>query len=131
VLAANGCRLGGNLDVWMARLQPRSCGFGGREPEGTGLAHQAKQCTGGSDGDRSVGCILPAGALVIAARPLFRVAGRSRRAAYRSTRQRKLSAEQVQAIWAEAGGRSLRELAADFGVSHETIRTVVRQGGSV
>jgi uncharacterized protein YidB (DUF937 family) len=55
------------------------------------------------------------------------VAGRSKRATYRSPRQRKLSAEQVEAIRTEAGNRTLRELAAEFGVSHETIRTVLRQ----
>jgi hypothetical protein len=85
---------------------------------------------GGSDGDRSAGCILPVGALVIAVRPPLRVAGRSKRAAYRSPRQRKLSAEQVERLRAEAGNRTLRELAAAFGVSHETIRTVLRQAGS-
>jgi hypothetical protein len=81
---------------------------------------------GGSDGDRSVGCILPIGALLIAVRPPLRVAGRSKRATYRSPRQRKLSTEQVEVIRADAGNRTLRELAAEFGVSHETIRTVLR-----
>ena len=81
---------------------------------------------GGSDGDRSVGCILPAGALLIANWPPLRVAGRSKRATYRSPRRRKLSAEQVEAIRAEAGNRTLRELAAEFEVSHETIRKALR-----
>jgi hypothetical protein len=41
-------------------------------------------------------------------------------------RARKLTAQQEAAIRALAGSRSLRSLAADFGVSCETIRAVVR-----
>jgi hypothetical protein len=78
-------------------------------------------------GDRSVGCILPVGALLIAVRPPLRVAGRTKRATYRTPRQRKLSPEQVEAIGAEAGNCTLREFAAEFGVSHETIRAVLRR----
>jgi DeoR/GlpR family transcriptional regulator of sugar metabolism len=37
-----------------------------------------------------------------------------------------LTAAQVEAIQAEAGNHTLRELAAEFGVSHETVRTVLR-----
>ena len=33
---------------------------------------------------------------------------------------------QVEAVQAEAGNRTVRELAAEFGVSHETIRTALR-----
>jgi hypothetical protein len=40
---------------------------------------------------------------------------------------RKLTAEQEAAIRSLVGTESLRSLAADFGVSHETIRAVVRQ----
>src|SRR4051812_8134224 len=43
------------------------------------------------------------------------------------TRARKLTSEQESAVRALAGSKSLRSLAADFGVSHETIRAVVRQ----
>jgi hypothetical protein len=91
------------------------------------FGHHLKICTGGSDGDRSVGCILPIGAFLIAALPPLRVVGRSKRATYRSPRQRKLSADQVEAIRAEAGNSTLRQLAAEFEVSHETIRTVLRK----
>jgi len=42
-------------------------------------------------------------------------------------RARTLTAEQEVAIRALAGTKSLRSLAADYGVSHETIRAVVRQ----
>jgi hypothetical protein len=50
----------------------------------------------------------------------------SSRSRYRA-RARKLTLEQESAIPALAGTRSLRSLAADFEVSHETIRAVVRQ----
>ena len=63
----------------------------------------------------------------IAAVPPRRVSGRSKRASYHAPRRRKLSPEQEAAIRSEAGNRTLRELAAAFGVSHETIRTVLRQ----
>ncbi len=42
-------------------------------------------------------------------------------------RARRLTVEQESAIRSLAGTRSLRSLAVDFGVSHETIRAVVRQ----
>jgi hypothetical protein len=45
--------------------------------------------------------------------------------------QRTLTVEQEAAIRAGAGNRTLRSLAAEFGVSHETIRTVLLQQGSV
>lgn len=55
------------------------------------------------------------------------VSGRSKRTAYHAPRQRKLSPEQQAIIRSEAGNRTLRELAAAFGVSHETIRMVLRR----
>jgi hypothetical protein len=42
-------------------------------------------------------------------------------------RARRLTREQELAICALAATKSLRALAADFGVSHETIRTVICQ----
>jgi hypothetical protein len=36
----------------------------------------------------------------------------------------------VEAIRADAGNRTLRELAAAFGVSHETIRATLRTAGT-
>ena len=59
--------------------------------------------------------------------PPRRVSGRSKRTSYHAPRRRKLSLEQEAAIRSEAGNRTLRELAGTFGVSHETIRSVVRQ----
>jgi predicted transcriptional regulator len=54
------------------------------------------------------------------------MSGRSKRASYHCSRRRKLSSEQEAAIRSEAGNRTL-QLAAAFGVSHETIRRVLRQ----
>jgi FixJ family two-component response regulator len=45
-------------------------------------------------------------------------------------RPRKLTTDQESAIRALAATKSLRSLAADFGVSHETIRTVLRKAGT-
>lgn len=92
-----------------------------------GRAHSITTCTGGSDADRFRGCILPLDALVFAEPPPRRPVGRSRRDAYRQPRKRKLMPEQQERILAGAGSRSLRELAAEFGVSHEAIRAVRRE----
>ena len=69
---------------------------------------------------------VPCGSVVIAEAPPRRVSGPSKRAAYHAPRRRKLSPEQEAAIWANAGTRSLRELAAEFGISHETVRAVLK-----
>ena len=69
---------------------------------------------------------LPSGMVVIAAAPPRRVSGRSKRASYQGPRRRKLTADQEAGIRAAAGNRSLRSLAADVGVSHETVRAVLR-----
>ena len=79
-----------------------------------------------SDGGRFRGCILPADALVVALPAARRRVGKSRRDAYHEPRWRKLSHEQAAAIRRTPGNRSLRELAAEFGVSHETVRAVLR-----
>ena len=71
-------------------------------------------------------CNLPPGAMVFADAPPRRVAGYSRRPSYRAARRRKLSPEQEAAVRAQAGKRTLRELADEFGVSHETVRSIVR-----
>ena len=64
----------------------------------------------------------------IAVVPPRRVSGRTKRASCQLPRKRKLSSEQVGAIRAYAATKSLRSLAADFGVSHETVRSVIRNG---
>ncbi|MDP9363299.1 MAG: GntR family transcriptional regulator [Chloroflexota bacterium] len=66
------------------------------------------------------------GALLFAEPPPRRCVGPSRRDTYHEPRWRKLSQEQEAAIRASAGIRTLRELAADFGVSHETVRAALR-----
>ena len=58
--------------------------------------------------------------------PERRRAGRSRRDASHAPRARKLSPEREAALRRSAPGRSLRDLAAAFGVSHETGRAVLR-----
>jgi hypothetical protein len=63
----------------------------------------------------------------IAVVPPRRVSGRSKRTAYQGPRQSKLTAEQKATIRSEVGNRTLRDLAAAFGVSHETIRAVCRR----
>ena len=63
--------------------------------------------------------------MVIAAAPPRRVSGQSGRAAPHIVQPRKLSLDQESAIRVLAQTKSLRSLAADFGVSHETVRRVV------
>ncbi len=53
--------------------------------------------------------------------------GRSGRAPSQIARVRKLSLDQESAIRTLAQTKSLRSLAADFGVSHETVRAVLRR----
>ena len=71
------------------------------------------------------------GLVVIAEAPSRRVSGRSKRASYQTPRRRKLTREQEAAIRALAGDRTLRELGAEFGVSHEAIRAVLRRTRAV
>jgi hypothetical protein len=75
----------------------------------------------GTTGISPSGAFFRIGALLIALRPLGRVASRSKRATLRSPRERGSSAEQVEEIRADADNRTLRELAAEFRVSHETV----------
>jgi len=65
--------------------------------------------------------------VVIATAPERRPVGVSRREGYQRSRPRKLTLEERDTIHSEANsGRSLRSLAGAFGVSHETIRAVLR-----
>ena len=54
-------------------------------------------------------------------------AGRSGRSSYQRARPRRLSLEEREAVRGLAPNRTLRELAAEFGVSHETVRAVLRE----
>jgi hypothetical protein len=60
--------------------------------------------------------------IVIAVAPERRHAGQFGREAYQTPRPRKLTPEQEDELRQMATGRTLRELAAHFGVSHEAIR---------
>lgn len=80
-----------------------------------------------SDGLRSHNCILPPGAILIAVTPPRRPAVTTRQGSF--TPRRKLTPEQEVAIQTCSAAESLRSLAADFGVNHETIRAVVGQAG--
>ena len=71
-----------------------------------------------------------AGAVVIAEAPPRRVSGRAKRAPYCGPRRHKLSPVQEAAIRANAGNRTLRELAAEFGVGYETIHAVLPGRGA-
>ncbi len=71
----------------------------------------------------------PPGSVVIAEAPPRPVSGRSKRASYHAPRRRKLTAEQEAAIRALAVTKSLRSVATDFGVSHETVRAILRERG--
>ena len=67
------------------------------------------------------------GTVIIATAPKRRHVGVSRREGYQRPRPRKLTLEERDTILSEANrGRSLRSLASAFGVSHETIRAVLR-----
>ena len=67
---------------------------------------------------------------VIAEPPEQQAVGSSGRAAYQAPRPRRLTPEEEVAVRALAESRSLRSLAADFGVSHETVRRVVRDAAA-
>ena len=58
--------------------------------------------------------------------PLRRVVGATGRAPYQRRPPGRLTETERRAIRALAATRSLRELAAEFGVSHETVRAVLR-----
>ena len=70
--------------------------------------------------------LLP-GAVVIAHAPRRRHVDLSARSPFMHAQPRRLSASEREPVLALAPNHTLRELAADFGVSHETLRAVVRQ----
>jgi len=67
------------------------------------------------------GCVAPV--------PPRRLRGRFRCNGYHAPGRRKFTAEQEAVIRADGGTRSLRDLAAEFAVSHETIRAVLHEAG--
>jgi hypothetical protein len=81
---------------------------------------------GGSDGLRSHARTTATGVVLIGLPPVRRTVGASGRASCSRERPRQLSAEERSAVRSLAHTKSLRSLAADFGVSHETVRGVIR-----
>ena len=68
------------------------------------------------------------GTVVIATAPDRRPTGQSGREGYQHPRPRKLTVEEREAVRLETIARcSLRNLAAAYGVSHETIRAALRK----
>lgn len=108
-------------DHWVAAVEPQP-----RFAPFFSWDCHARRLSGGSDGHWSDGCILPPGAHLIATPPPRRRTGRSRRDTYQQPRSRKLSPERASELRRVAAGRSLRDLAAEYGVSHETVRTLLR-----
>lgn len=68
--------------------------------------------------------------IIIALPPERRAVGKSGRESYQAPRPCKLTEEQEAELRRMALGRSLRALAAEFGVSHETIRTMPRENSA-
>lgn len=82
---------------------------------------------GGSDGERSADRTKPR--YKIADAPPLRLVGASQRAASSTPRKRRLSnLDRVMICKAAATGYTLRELAAEYDVSYETIRQALRAG---
>jgi hypothetical protein len=63
--------------------------------------------------------------IVIALPPERQPARTSGRESYQSLRPRKLRPDQEEELIRNASGRSLRELSACFGVSHESVRCIL------
>ncbi len=68
---------------------------------------------------------LPPGAIIVAEPPWRRSVGRSGRSGYQRPRSRRLSPEQREAVRVRASNRPLREVATEFGVSHESVRAAL------
>ena len=63
--------------------------------------------------------------MLVALPPERRVVGRSGRAPYQRRCMGRLTEAEREAVRRLSANRTLRELAAEFGVSHETIRAVL------
>ena len=96
------------------------------QPHSAAPSCQTSTLAGGSDGLRSRGCRIPDGAMAFAEVPDRRRVGSSQRDGYQLPRARILTADDEAVVRSMAGERSLRDLAAEFGVSYETIRRVAR-----
>jgi hypothetical protein len=88
----------------------------------------SESCKGGSDGIRCHARTTHPRVVVVAIPPERRTVGSSGRAPYSKQRPTRLSSEDRAMILARGKTATLRELADQFGVSHETIRSVLRSG---
>ena len=59
-----------------------------------------------------------------------RVRGKSQRASYHSSQQSTLTLTQKAAFCSRDGNQTLRELAADVGVSNKRVRAILRTAGA-
>lgn len=83
-------------------------------------------CIRGSDGGSVTPLrYVPPGAIIIAEPPERNPVGTSRRSSYQQPRAGRLTSVQIEAI-RRINDRTLRQLAAEYGVSHETIRAARR-----
>ena len=80
---------------------------------------------GGAHRGRSHARTKRPGVVLVALPPLRRTVGKYGRAPYSRQRVGRLTEDEIVTIRADAG-RPLRDLAAAYGVSHETIRRVLR-----
>jgi len=105
-------------DEWVAAVkpQPTFAAF-------FNLDCQMRRLSSGSDGGWSRNCTLPTGAVIVAEPPERQPVGISRRSSYQQPRHRKLTPDQLAAI-RQRPHHTLRELAEEYDVSHETIRAV-------
>jgi hypothetical protein len=87
-----------------------------------------ESCRGGSDGLRSSNSITTASVIYLPILPIDRETGDIDSPSRPTRTMRKLTPDQRAEIRSLARTRSLRDLAASYGVSHETIRTVLKTG---
>ena len=86
-----------------------------------------EECTGGSDGLRSRARTTDPAVVVVGLPPERRVVGRSGRAPYQRRSMGRLTGAEREAVRRLADNRTLREVAAEVGVSHETVRSILRR----
>lgn len=90
-----------------------------------------RYCNGGSDGIRSCHRTTRPDTVLVALPPTRRRVGASGRTPYQIPRATRLTdEEQLRVCARHEQGQSLRALAADFSVSHETIRAVIRRNAA-